>query len=261
MNVHDWANRKGQKKITMVTCYDATFAKLLDKSEVDCLLVGDSLAMVVYGHSTTLPADMEMMTRHVEAVRRGAPNQFIVADMPFLSYRVSLEDTVRNAGRLMCAGANAVKVEGAVGHLGWIKHLVDSGIPVMGHVGMTPQSVHTLGGFCVQGRSDGSSVAIMNDAFELEQAGCFALVLECVPSLLAAKITDTLNIPTIGIGAGAATDGQVLVLHDLLGLNVTFSPKFLKKYAAGDGFVSGAVQSYCEEVRAGYFPQPEHQYH
>ncbi len=254
------AFKKKNQKITMLTCYDYTFAKILNTSEIDTLLVGDSVAQVIHGYPTTLHATVSMMILHTQAVAKGAPDKFIVADMPFLSTRKGLRHAVESAGELMKAGANAIKIEGAAGHLKMIRHLVDSGIPVMGHLGLTPQSIHQLGGPKIQGRDEITADNILKDALALEKAGCFSLVLECIPEILSQKITETLKIPTIGIGAGPHTSGQVLVLQDMLGLNGAFNPKFLKKYAQESQSTLSATHSYVSEVRAGRFPTKEHSY-
>lgn len=261
MKVQDFAAKKQRgERISMVTCYDAWSAKLITRTDIDCVLVGDSLAMVVYGHDTTLPVDIDTMAAHTAAVRRGAPDKFIVGDMPFLSYRCGQDLAVENAGKLMQAGANAVKLEGASGNLGMITHLVESGIPVMGHLGLTPQSVHQLGGMRVQGRGNGAAEKLKQQAVELQQAGCFAIVLEVVPAAVAAAVTQALEVPTIGIGAGVQTDGQVLVLHDLLGFNTDFKPKFLRTWMDGADGVHGALQSFHREVREGTFPGEQESY-
>jgi 3-methyl-2-oxobutanoate hydroxymethyltransferase len=261
VRIQDFARRKADGvPITMVTCYDAWSAKLISRTDIDCVLVGDSLAMVVYGHETTLPADIETMAAHTAAVRRGAPDTFIVGDMPFLSYRKGRNLAVENAGKLMHSGANAVKLEGAAGNLDTVAHLVESGIPVMGHLGLTPQSVHQLGGMRVQGRGNGAAEQLKKQALELQKAGCFSLVLELVPSHVSAEVTSTLQIPTIGIGAGVETDGQVLVLHDLLGFNEGFHPKFLRTWMDGAGNVQDALQAFHREVCEGTFPGNKESY-
>src|ERR1700677_3892547 len=215
MNVLDFAKKKqAAEKITMVTCYDYTSARILAQTEVDVLLVGDSLAMTMHGFKDTLCASVKMMEWHTAAVVRVAGNKFILGDLPFLSYRLSLSKSVAAAGALMRAGAHAVKLEGAKGNLKLIRHLVESGIPVMGHLGLTPQSVHTLGGWKVQGKTEESAKRLKEDAFALEEAGCFGTVLECVPTALAQELSAELAMTTIGIGAGVHTDGQVLVFQD-----------------------------------------------
>ena len=254
------AFKKKNQKITMLTCYDYTFAKILNQSDVDTLLVGDSVSQVIHGYPTTLHATVAMMELHTAAVAKGAPNKFIVSDMPFLSTRKGIKHAVEVAGTLMKAGAQAVKIEGAKGHEKLIQHLVESGIPVMGHLGLTPQSIHQLGGPKIQGRDDASAENILNDALALEKAGCFSLVLECIPTELSQKVTYALQIPTIGIGASAHTSGQVLVLQDMLGLNADFKPKFLKKYSNAADTTIAAINSYVAEVRTQKFPQAEHSY-
>ncbi|MGD9252840.1 MAG: 3-methyl-2-oxobutanoate hydroxymethyltransferase [Holophagae bacterium] len=261
MNIRDFAAKKQQGvPISMVTCYDAWSAALIADTDIDCVLVGDSLAMVVYGHETTLPADMDTMAAHTAAVKRGAPEKFLVGDMPFLSYRRSLESAVDNAGKLMRAGAQAVKLEGAEGNIELIRHLVESGVPVMGHLGLTPQSVHQLGGFKVQARDEAAAGRLVDHARELEEAGCFALVLEAVPASVAAAVTKALEIPTIGIGAGSKVDGQVLVLQDLLGVNTAFRPKFVRTWMDGSTLIRDALQSYHKDVVERTFPNGEESY-
>lgn len=261
MNIHDFNQMKrSAKPIVMATCYSYWAAQLMAETEVDCLLVGDSVAMVEHGYSSTLQATVEMMERHVDAVARGAPRKFIVGDMPFLSYRKGLVQAVEAVERLMRVGAHAVKLEGAVGHLDIIRHIVDSGVPVMGHLGLTPQSVHALGGYALQGRGQEAADRLYEEAHRLQEAGCFALVLECVPEMLAERITESLLIPTIGIGAGSKTSGQVLVFHDMLGLN-DFKAKFMKRYLNGADQMKSAINAYSREVRALQFPAREHCYH
>jgi 3-methyl-2-oxobutanoate hydroxymethyltransferase len=261
MIIHDFAKRKRQGvPISMVTAYDAWSATLIASTEIDCILVGDSLAMVVYGHDTTLPVEIDTMAAHTAAVRRGAPDAFVIGDMPFLSYRRGLESAVDNVAKLMRAGAQAVKLEGAAGNLGLIRHLVESGVPVMGHLGLTPQSVHTLGGFKVQARTIDTAAALIEQAHELEDAGCFALVLEAVPAAVAAEVTAVLEIPTIGIGAGRHVDGQVLVLQDLLGITTAFRPKFVRTWLDGSTLIRDALQAYHRDVTDGSFPNGEESY-
>lgn len=260
-SIHLFAKMKSEgKRISMITCYDSSFAKLVDQSPIDMILVGDSLSQVMHGHETTLQANISLMALHTAAVARASKNKFIVADMPFLSTRQGLRYAVEAAGRLMKSGAHAVKIENANGHLEMIRHLVESGIPVMGHLGLTPQSVFSLGGNKIQGRNEDSATKIFNDSLALEKAGCFSLVLECVPAKLASKITKSLAIPTIGIGAGVDTDGQVLVLQDMLGMNPDFQPKFLKKYLNAYELFQKAFKDYDQEVKANQFPTPEHSY-
>ncbi len=249
-----------REKIVMVTCYDYTSARIMAQADVDMLLVGDSAAMVMHGHDSTLPISIEEMSWHVAAVKRGAPKKFIVGDLPFLSYRRSLSETVDAVAQLMQAGASAVKLEGINGSEETIQHLVHSGVPVMGHIGLTPQSVNTLGGFRVQGNKDVDRQRLKQEALACERAGCFALVLECLPETLAAEITPSLAIPTIGIGAGVETDGQVLVMQDLLGLNLDFKPKFVRRYLDGNQLLLDAFNSYASDVRDGSFPASEERY-
>jgi len=249
---------KGQK-ITMVTAYDATFARMIDEAGADILLVGDSLGMVVQGRDTTLPVTVDEVIYHCRAVARGTRRAHIVGDMPFLSHQISPEDALRNAGRFLSeGGAHSVKLEGGQSSAPTIERLVEAGIPVMGHVGLTPQSVHAMGGFRVQGKTEEAAERVLADARAVAEAGAFAVVLEGIPSDLAAEVTASLPVPTIGIGAGPACDGQVLVCYDLLGLTPDLKPRFVKRYA--ELFESGkeAVASYCEEVRAGVFPSEAH---
>ena len=257
MKIHDFNKRYNQSEkqpITMITSYDAFSAKTSHQAGVDCLLVGDSVGMVVYGFDSTLQVTTEMIARHTQAVRRAAPEAFIVADMPFMSNRKGFEACMNAAEELMRSGANAVKLEGARGNLEFVRHLVDSGIPVMGHLGLTPQSFQVFGGFKVQAKEQMEQQRLLEEAEQLQSAGIFALVIECVPSSIAEKLTHNLKIPTIGIGAGAACDGQVLVWHDLLGCNSGFKPKFLRRYANLDGTVTEAIQSFVNEVKKGQFP-------
>ncbi len=249
-----------RRKLSMVTCYDYTFARLLSKSLLDGILVGDSAAMVMHGHTSTLSASVELMRLHTEAVVRGATGKFVVADMPFLSFRKGLAAGLDAAHVLMTAGAGAVKLEGVDGHEDVIQRLVQSGIPVMGHLGLQPQSVHAHGGYRVQGRSDNSARDITRQAAALEELGAFAIVLECVPANLAQQIGKSLRIPTIGIGAGAGCDGQILVLQDLLGMNLDFHPKFARPFLDGARSVLDAVAHFDEAVKAGSFPTKEESY-
>lgn len=248
------------EKITVVTCYDFASAKMLEKSRIDCLLVGDSVAMVMHGYENTTHATLPMMVMHTQAVSKGAKQLFIVADMPFLSYRKSLSDTMHAVTELMQAGANAVKLEGIHGNFDSIRHIVESGVPVMGHLGLTPQHIHQLGGFKVQGRDKNLVNDFIEQAKQCEAAGCFALVLECVPSDLAAKITQAISIPTIGIGAGADTDGQVLVLHDLLGFDSDMRLKFVKQYSNAEAVFLESIEKYIAEVKQKTFPSKEHSF-
>jgi 3-methyl-2-oxobutanoate hydroxymethyltransferase len=248
------------RKLSMVTCYDYTFARLLSRSTIDGILVGDSAAMVMHGHSSTISANIELMRLHTEAVARGAAGKFIVADMPFLSFRKGLAAAMDSAQIFMAAGAQAVKLEGVDGHEDVIQRMVQSGIPVMGHLGLQPQSVNVYGGFRVQGRSDEAGRNILRQAATLERLGAFAIVLECVPANLAQEITEAVGIPTIGIGAGAGCDGQILVLQDLLGMNVDFRPKFARPFLDGARSVLEAVAHFDEAVKEGTFPAIEESY-
>lgn len=247
--------------ITMVTCYDFTFARLVDDADIDAVLIGDSLGNVVQGETTTLPVTMEDVIYHTRAVVRGNASAHIIADMPFMSYQADPADGVRNAGRLLKeGGAQAVKIEGGESVAPTIDRMVDAGIPVVGHLGLTPQSVHKFGGYRVQGRGDEARQQLIDDARALEEAGIYALVLEMVPAGLAADITDAVDVPTIGIGAGDATSGQVLVLHDLLGLDKSFTPSFVKEYADLGTSVVEALEQYREEVVEGEFPSEDHSF-
>ena len=237
----------------MVTCYDASFARILAKTAVDCVLVGDSCAMVMYGESTTIPATVAMIARHTAAVRKGLPGKFIVADMPFLSCRKGTGAAVESAGLLIRSGADAVKLEGLSGNERAVSHIVGSGIPVMGHLGLTPQFYHSLGGYRVQGKDADAAKRLLDDALGLQDLGAFSIVLECVPESVGSEIAAALSIPVIGIGAGRQVDGQVLVLHDLLGLS-GFRPTFARRYIDGEDLVAGALDSYCRDVSAGGFP-------
>ena len=249
------------ERIVCLTCYDALFARLLDESGVDILLVGDSVNQVLAGAETTLSATLEQMIYHTKIVRRGAERAMVVCDMPFLSYQVSAEDAIRNCGRVMAeTGCHAVKLEGGRPVAATVRALVDVGIPVMGHLGLTPQSVHALGGYRVQGRDEQTAERLKADAKALEQAGAFSIVLELIPAPLASQMSKSLTIPTIGIGAGPACDGQVLVLPDMLGLNDRFSAKFVKRYAALAEDVREAVKLYAAEVHEGRYPGPEHSF-
>lgn len=249
------------RRITMLTAYDATMARLLDLAGVDVLLVGDSLGMVVQGADNTLSVSLEDIIYHTRAVVRGARRAHVVADMPFMSYQSSDEEGIRNAGRLIKeGGAHSVKLEGGARHTSLVRRMVEVGIPVMGHIGLTPQSLHTMGGYKVQGRKREDGQRLVADAMALEEAGVYALVLEGVPLELAQQISQALNVPTIGIGAGVHCDGQVLVINDLLGLDERFSPRFVKRYDDLASRVTAAVRTYCDEVRRGDFPASEHSF-
>jgi 3-methyl-2-oxobutanoate hydroxymethyltransferase len=261
MNVLDFQRMKNDgRKISMVTCYDYSSARAVADSKIDCILVGDSLAMVMHGHPSTLSATTAMMALHTAAVARGAPAKFIVADLPFLSYRKGLKAAMDSVQELMSAGAHAVKLEGVRGHADIVRHIVESGVPVMGHLGLTPQSINMLGGTKVQARTDAAVEILAGQARELEEAGCFALVLECVPSEAARKVTDLLKIPTIGIGAGPSVSGQVLVYQDVLGLNPGFKPKFLRVYADAFEVIRVALDAYDRDVKDGHFPSESESY-
>jgi 3-methyl-2-oxobutanoate hydroxymethyltransferase len=250
------------ERLVVVTAYDATFARLLHEAGVDALLVGDSVGNVVAGFTTTLPVTLDHMIYHAGAVRRGAPDALVIVDMPFLTYQISEQQALRNCGRVVQeTGAQAVKLEGGSASIArTVRAVIDLGIPVMGHLGFTPQSEHTLGGPRVQGRGATVAARLLDDARRLEDAGAFSIVLELLPADLAEKITGSLSIPTIGIGAGPHCSGQVLVLHDLLGLNDTFSPKFLKRYATLADDVRGAVRAFGDDVRAGTYPDADHSF-
>ena len=253
--VRDFAAAKAERRrIVMVTAYDAWSARLLADSPVDCLLVGDSAMMVMHGERDTLGATVDLMAMHTRAVARAAPKKFIVTDMPFLSVRKGAAHALDCAARLLEAGAHAVKVEGMRGHAYVVRHLVESGIPVMGHLGLLPQSVHTAGGYRVQARDAEGAAQLRADAAAFESAGAFALVLECIPQKLAREVSTALRLPTIGIGAGAGCDGQVLVLHDLLGLNPDFKPRFVRRFVDGARMVRTGVAKYAAATRSGKFP-------
>jgi 3-methyl-2-oxobutanoate hydroxymethyltransferase len=247
------------RKIVMVTAYDATFARLVDEAGVDMVLVGDSLGMVVQGHDNTLPVTLDDMIYHSRAVSRGLKSAHLTVDLPFMTYQLGPEQALESAGRLVKEGhAESVKLEGGQRVAESVRRIVQAGIPVVGHVGLTPQSVHAMGGFKVQGRDHDDAQDILEDARVLEEAGCFCLVLEGIPSELARTISRSVSIPTVGIGAGPGCDGQVLVIYDLLGAAQDFNPKFLKKYANLHEVVVGAVAQYSQEVRLGQFPTEEH---
>jgi 3-methyl-2-oxobutanoate hydroxymethyltransferase len=248
------------RRITVLTAYDFPFARLVDGGDVDIILVGDSVGVVVAGHDTTLPVTMEEMLYHTRAVRRAGPKALVVADMPFMSYQACIEDACRNCGRMIKeGGAEAVKIEGGMNMAHVIRAVSSIDIPVMAHIGLTPQSVHRMGGYKVQGRKEQAN-RILEDAYAVQNAGAFAVVLEGIPARLAAEITAGLSIPTIGIGAGPDCDGQVLVIHDILGLCEKYSPKFVKRYADLGPIISDAVKRYVAEVRSGEFPTEEHSF-
>jgi 3-methyl-2-oxobutanoate hydroxymethyltransferase len=251
--------KKAGDKISMLTAYDYSTAKLLDDAGIDCLLVGDSLGMVMLGYEDTLQVTMDDMIHHSRAVARGVKRAMVVGDMPFLSYHISIEESVRNAGRLIQEGkAHAVKLEGGRDVIDKVSAIVKAQIPVMGHLGLTPQSVNMFGGFKVQGKNEEQARKIIEDALLLQEAGVFAIVLECVPEKLAKLITEKLQIPTIGIGAGKFCDGQVLVIQDMLGMYSDFKPKFVKQYAGLSHDIKDAVKTYAMEVKGSQFPGTEH---
>lgn len=263
VTVPDIIRKKSQdQKITCLTAYDYSFARILDQAGIDILLVGDSLGCVFQGQANTLPVTMDEMIYHTRAVARGRKRALVVGDMPFLSYQVSQEQAIKNAGRLLQeGGAEAVKLEGGLAIQATIAAIVKIGIPVMGHVGLTPQSVHRFGGYKIQGKNMEQREAVMSDALAVEEAGAFAVVLEGIPLELSREISKQLAIPTIGIGAGPHCDGQVLVIHDMLGLFDDFTPKFVKRYADIKAVVTGAVKGFISEVCEGKFPDEEHSFH
>lgn len=240
--------------LTMITCYDYSFAKIIADSNIDMVLVGDSAAMVMHGYKNTIPATIEMMEYHISSVSRGLNGKFLVGDMPFLEHRKDTKQTMNSIDILMKAGANAIKIEGGRNHAEIIKYIVDSGVPVMGHLGLTPQSVNALGGWKLQGNSKIESERIYEDAMQLEKSGVFAIVLEMIPENLAKNITKNLKIPTIGIGAGSNTSGQVLVLQDLLGMSNQFNPSFARKYLNGYDLIKNALNNFNGDVKNGSFP-------
>lgn len=254
-NIFDFYKfKKKNKKISMVTAYDYTMAKIVNASDIDCILVGDSLAMVIHGHDSTLQANTDMMALHTEAVKRGAPDKPIITDMPFLSFRKGIKHAMDSVENIMRAGAIAVKLEGVTGHENVIEHIVNSDIPVMGHIGLTPQSIHKLGGYKIQGKTEEAAESLLQQAKTLEELGCFSIVLECIPSTVAQKISGVLSIPTIGIGAGPFTDGQVLVLQDLLGMYKDIAPKFVKHYMNGFDQILNSLNDFNDEIKNLEFP-------
>jgi 3-methyl-2-oxobutanoate hydroxymethyltransferase len=260
-NVLDFARFKAEgRKISVVTAYDAWSARLVARSRVDAVLVGDSAAMVVHGHDTTLGATVGLMALHTRAVARAAEGKFLIADMPFLSFRKGIAAGMSAVGRLVSSGAQAVKLEGVDGHEALIRRIVGSGVPVMGHIGLTPQSVNQLGGFRVQGKNAEDAARLLRQAHALEDLGCFSVVLECVPAHVAARITSELRCPTIGIGAGADTGGQVLVLQDLWGVDASRTPRFVRRYLEGERVLTAALDEYDTDVKEGRFPGPAETY-
>jgi 3-methyl-2-oxobutanoate hydroxymethyltransferase len=260
-SVLDFARFKAERrKISVVTAYDAWSARLVARSRVDAVLVGDSAAMVMHGHSTTIPATVELMALHTRAVARSAGGKFLIADLPFLSFRSGIPAAMTAVGALMTSGAQAVKLEGVDGHEDVIERIVGSGVPVMGHIGLTPQSVNEFGGFKVQGRNGADAANLVRQAHALERLGCFSIVIECVPAELAAHITSELRVPTIGIGAGSDTDGQVLVLQDLWGVDTSHTPRFVRRYIDGESVLTNALNQYDEDVKDARFPGREESY-
>ncbi|NCN28519.1 3-methyl-2-oxobutanoate hydroxymethyltransferase [bacterium] len=260
-SIHSFKQMKQEgRKISMVTCYDSCFAKILAETEIDMLLVGDSVAMVYHGFDSTIHATMPMMVMHTAAVARGAPKKFIIGDMPFLTFKKGPTVALDAAAELMRAGADCVKLEGLKGHEGSIEALIGAGIPVMGHLGLTPQSVHQLGGHKVQAKESREAEILIAEAKKLEEMGCFSLVLECVPSELAQKVSVSLKIPCIGIGAGVGTDGQVLVLHDMLGASPEFKPKFLRQYSNLSENTKTSINQYVKDVQEKTYPSAEESY-
>ncbi len=251
--------RKGAgEPITMVTCYDYSFARIMDACDIDCILVGDSLGMVMQGQDSTLPVTVDDMIYHSKSVARGAPHPLLVVDMPFLSYQASVDHAVYNAGRLLKEGqAQAVKLEGGEEILPTIKKIVSIGIPVFGHIGLQPQSVHAMGGYKIQGKTKTEAKRLKDEALAIEDAGACCLVMEGMPAEVAQQISESLQIPTIGIGCGAHCDGQVLVIQDLLGMDSRFKPKFLRRYAELEGTIRDAVNQYAKDVRGHDFPSAE----
>jgi 3-methyl-2-oxobutanoate hydroxymethyltransferase len=257
-------NRKvaaGSDPLVMVTAYDAPGARIADGAGVDLVLVGDTLAMVVLGYDDTLQVTVADMAHHIAAVARAHPKPLVIGDLPWMSYHVSVEDTVRNAATLIKAGAQAVKLEGGRKRVPMIEAIVDAEIPVMGHIGLTPQSIHALGGFKVQGREQSAALTLVEDAQRLEEAGCFSIVMECVPDEVARMVTNAVSVPTIGIGAGPYCDGQVLVFHDLLGIEDRITPKFVRRYASLKEDAVAAMTQYADDVRARRFPADDESYH
>lgn len=255
------AAKGGAEPLVMVTAYDAPSARVANDAGVDMILVGDSLAMVVLGYDDTLSVTIDDMVHHVRAVARAKPSPLVVGDLPWMSYHVARADTVTNAAALVRAGAGAVKLEGGRKRLGAVHAILDAEIPVMGHLGLTPQSVHALGGFRVQGKALDAAREIVDDAIALAEAGCFAIVLECVPDGVARMVTDAIDVPTIGIGAGRHCDGQVLVYHDILGLDDRIAPRFVRRYASLGAEAVGAVRRFADDVRDGRFPSSNETYH
>jgi 3-methyl-2-oxobutanoate hydroxymethyltransferase len=261
MTIPSWRALKQEgRKIKVVTAYDYTSAVLVSRSPVDAILVGDSLGMVMLGYGSTTQVTMAEMLHHIRPVVKGAQDTFLIADMPFGSYNVSIEQAITNANEFMKAGAHCIKIEGGVHYVDTVRSLVRAGIPVMGHIGLTPQTAHNLGGWKVQGRDAETARQLIDDALALQQAGAFSLVLELVPSLLAAHISKQLDVPTIGIGAGPGCDGQVLVWHDMFGLYDRIAPRFVKRFAEAGQAIADGLAAYCNEVETGEFPASIHSF-
>ena len=261
MNVNDFKiKKKNHQKVSIITCYDYTFAKIIDSSDIDCVLVGDSGSMIMHGDPSTVHATTDMISTMIQAVSRGIKNKFIIGDMPFLSNRCGLKTAMKTVDAFMKAGAHGIKLEGVGGNEKLIKHIVESGVPVMGHIGLTPQSVNALGGYTIQGRNSSNAEKLIKEAQKLESLGCFGMVLECVPSGLAKTITETVSISTIGIGAGIDTDGQVLVLQDMLGMNTEMKPKFVRHYLKGSELIQNAVNSFHSDVIGLQYPLKKESY-
>ena len=260
MNILDFQSKKNTgEKISLITCYDYPSAKLIASTSIDAVLVGDSVAMVVHGHASTITADLDMMVIHTKAVAKGLGNQFLISDLPFLAHRQGAAYTFANVKQLLQAGAQAIKIEGGDEETcQTITHLVNAGIPVMGHIGLTPQFIHQFGGFKIQGKTSEQTECLINQALRLQQSGCFSIVIECVPGTVAKLITEKLNIPTIGIGAGINTNGQILVWHDVLGLQTEFKPRFVKRFTEGSEWIKCALNQYAQEVQTADFPCHEH---
>ncbi len=260
MKIFDFKHKKQQQeKITVLTCYDYAAARTIAATSLDCILVGDSVAMVVHGHNNTIMATMPMMLLHTQAVARGLGSQFLISDLPFLCHRISQADTLLNVQQLLQAGAHAIKIEGCDDDTcALIQYITLSGIPIVGHLGLTPQFIHQLGGYRIQGKDEQQAQLFLEQAQQLERAGCCALVLECIPARLAKIITENLAIPTIGIGAGKYTDGQVLVWHDILGLQDEFKPRFLKQYLLSKHNKIDAINNYIADVKLSLYPDDKH---
>jgi 3-methyl-2-oxobutanoate hydroxymethyltransferase len=261
-NINDFKSYKDSKTpISVITCYDYSTAKIINETGIDAILVGDSLGMVFQGHNSTIPVTLDNMIYHAQAVRRGSPSKFIITDLPFMSYHVSIEQALHSCGRVLKeTGTNSVKLEGGRDFAETVKALVKASIPVMGHIGLTPQSIHKIGGYTVQGRDEEKRIAMIEDAIALEDAGAFSIVLEMVPETLAKEISEKISIPTIGIGGGRYCNGQVLVVNDMLGMDDGFKPKFLKKYASLASIMKNAIEQYDSEVKSGSFPEEKNCY-